>query len=445
VQIEPLNHAFFDIDSFVHFITYMDWERALHYFWAFIILDFPRYVMLDMLIIFVYLPRRKRRQQAWRAARKELFRERPLVSVIAPGKNEGKNIPALAASLPNQTYKHLELIIVDDGSDDDTPVICRRLKKQGVIDTFVRNEIRGGKASAANTALAYVNGKYVIHIDADSTMADDAIERILIPFYLDDEVGIVGGDVRVVGGEKNIVKRLQSIEYMKSISVGRTLASMLGMLRIVAGAFGAFRTDVLRQLHGWDVGPGLDGDITLKFRKLGWKIVHEPSSVCYTNVPGTFTRLAKQRYRWDRSMVRFRMRKHADILMPSANFRWKDFISVVDNLFTTFVLNIMWWAYVISVIFFSADFMLKIFLINYILYFLANVIEYAVALLVHGGTLRKEDYRLAIYLPLMPLYVGLYMRLIRTYAQIMELLHNASYFDAWNPWKVSKIVMRDKL
>jgi len=432
------------IDSFIFFVTHLDAEHAIRYFWSFIMLDFPRYVLLDLVVLFVFLPRRRMQKEKWHAARKALFKERPLISVIAPGKNEGKNIPALAASLPRQTYKHTELIIVDDGSDDDTPLICNRLKKQGLIKAFIRNEIRGGKASAANTALCYVNGKYVVHIDADSTMSEDAIERIIIPFYMDSAIGMVGGDVRAIQSDV-IINRLQCIEYMKTISVGRTLAAMLGMLRIVAGAFGAFRTDVLRQLYGWDVGPGLDGDITLKFRKLGWKIAHEPSSVCFTNVPTSVTKLARQRFRWDRSMVRFRMRKHADILMPSANFRWRDFISVVDNLFTTFVMNIMWWIYIVSIIFFNSEFMFNIFVINYILYFLANVTEYVVALFVHGGTLRRQDYKLALYLPLMPLYTGLYLRVIRTYAQVMELLHHSSYYDAWNPWKVSTVVMRDKL
>jgi len=437
--LDPFNM----IDHFMHFVMHMDTERAVRYFWSFLVVDFPRYILLDFLVLFIYLPQRKRQKKKWDAARTALFHERPLISVIAPGKNEGKHIPALAAALPKQTYKRTELIIVDDGSDDDTSIICNRLKKKGLLTTFVRNEIRGGKASAANTALAYVNGKFVVHIDADTTMRDDAIERIIIPFYMNNKIGIVGGDVRAVRGY-SLVNKLQSIEYMKSISVGRTLASMLGMLRIVAGAFGAFRTDVLRQLHGWDVGPGLDGDITLKFRKLGWEVAHEPTSVCYTNVPATAVKLAKQRYRWDRSMVRFRMRKHADILIPTANFRWRDFISVLDNLFTTFFMNILWWIYVIDIVFFQSRFIVNIFIINYILYFLSNIFEFFVALYVHKGTIRREDYRLLIFLPLMPLYVGLYLRLIRTYAHLMELFHHASFYDAWNPWKVSKVALRDE-
>ena len=77
----------------------------------------------------------------------------PLISIIAPGKNEGENIYKLVKSLNEQTYQKVEIIIVDDGSDDETPIIGRSLEKHGLIDKFVRNHMRGGKASAANLAL----------------------------------------------------------------------------------------------------------------------------------------------------------------------------------------------------------------------------------------------------------------------------------------------------
>jgi biofilm PGA synthesis N-glycosyltransferase PgaC len=71
----------------------------------------------------------------------------------------------------------------------------------------------------------------------------------------------------------------------------------------VSGAFGAFTKDALDRVGGWDIGPGLDGDITVKLRKLGYKIVFEPDAVCQTNVPNTFKKLVKQRLRWDKSIV----------------------------------------------------------------------------------------------------------------------------------------------
>ncbi len=433
------------IEDLIKFITSLSPGQMVAYFWPFFLLDMTRYVFLDFIVIIFYVPRRILHRHKYQQARNLLYKERPLVSVIVPGKNEGKHIPKLADSLSKQTYKNFELVIVDDGSDDDTAVICRELEKQGKIDCFIRNEIRGGKASAANTAFRYSKGKYIVHLDADSHLALDSIETILLPFYMDNNIGAVGGDVRVANAEKDIVTRLQAIEYLKSISTGRTVSSEMGILRIIAGAHGAFRRDVLERLHGWDVGPGLDGDITLKIRKLGFRVVHEPMAICYTNVPEKFRILAKQRFRWDRSMIRFRVRKHRDILMPSANFSLTNFLASAENIFFNLVLDAKWWIYVVQMVIINPSLLGYIFLINFILYFLANVVEFIMACVLLHSSLRRKDYALAFFLPLIPIYTGLFLRTVRTYAYIMEFIHGASYYDKWNPWKVSRIAKEEKL
>jgi len=193
------------------------------------------------------------------------------------------------------------------------------------------------------------------------------------------------------------------------------------------------------------VVPGMDGDITLKIRKLGLKVVHEPHAPCYTNVPVTFARLARQRYRWDRSMVRFRMRKHRDILFPSAQFSALNFLAVVDNIFFNFIMNYKWLVYLAQMLLFAPQLFAYIFVINYFLYFIANCIEYSVAVALYGKTMSRREWALVPFLPLMPPYTGLYLRAVRTYAQIMELLHKASYLDPWNPWKVSTVARRERL
>lgn len=433
------------IEDILTFISELDTLQVLAYFWPFFLLDMTRYLLLDFIVLLSYIPKRFRYCWKYKNARKKLYKERPLVSVIVPGKNEGKHIPSLVHSLDYQSYKHFELIVVDDGSDDQTPNICRALEQEGLIDLFIRNDVRGGKASAANTALTYSRGKYVIHIDADSHLAPDAIETILLPFYLDERVGAVGGDVRIANAEQSIATRLQSIEYMKSLSTGRTVASELGILRIIAGAHGAFRRDILLRLRGWDVGPGLDGDITLKIRKLGFRVVHEPMAVCYTHAPNTFTKLARQRYRWDRSIIRFRLRKHRDILLPSKSFSFTNFIASAENIFFNIVLDIKWWLYIIQLIIFSPDVLVIVFILNYILYLTANTLQFFIAIALLNNTFLRKDYILLLFLPLIPFYTGFYLRLVRTYAYLMELFHSVSYHDKWNPWKVSKIVKKERL
>lgn len=433
------------LNESIQFVLSLDLFRFISYFWYFVLFDFTRYVIIDTVVLVLYFVRRRKESGSRNLARIRLYHEKPLISVIAPGKNEGKHIPALVQSLQEQTYNSFELIIVDDGSDDNSAEICRALHRQGVITKFFRNNYRGGKASAANLALRYAAGKYIVHLDADTRLQEDSIEKIILPFYLDPRIGAVGGDIRVDNIHAGLAPSMQALDYMKTVSTGRLVASHFNILRIVSGAYGAFRKDVLDRLRGWDVGPGLDGDIVLKIRKLGFKVVHEPEAVCYTNVPDTFVKLAKQRYRWDRSMVRFRMRKHGDMLsLVNQNFSWSNFITSVDSIFFNLLLNLKWWLYIIQISVFHTSVLMYIFPINYVLYFVSNVHEYLMACFLFGGNLRKEELRLSLYLPLMPFYTGFYLRFIRTYAYLMEFFFTASFYDRWNPWKVSKQTLERK-
>jgi cellulose synthase/poly-beta-1,6-N-acetylglucosamine synthase-like glycosyltransferase len=433
--------------DFIHdFLNY--WQtvapgKLFRIFWYYFIFDFCRYVVWEFFILIIESFRKQDIRAKQAEAQQQLYQEYPLVSVIAPGKNEGRHIPHLARSLRNQTYKNLEIIIIDDGSDDNTREVCQQAFREGLIDTFFRNDVRGGKASAANMALRFSHGKFIVHLDADSHLKPDAITKLLVPFYMDKKIGAVGGDIRVSNLDASMIATLQGIEYMKTISIGRRVNSFLGIIRIISGAFGAFRRDALIRVGGWDIGPGLDGDITLKFRKSGYKVAFEPESVCFTNVPTTVRKLAKQRYRWDKSLIRFRIRKHLDILLPTANFNFSNFLAVMDNIFFNFILNFKWFIYIIDIIVNFPHVLKYIVLMNYLLYFISNIAQFIIALkLTPDREIAKRYRKLIVYLPLMPLYHGIFIRCIRTYSYLAELLFKKSYEDPWNPWKVSRIAKK---
>ena len=427
------------LDKYVYFISHITFKEFFLMFWFYFLFEFMKYMLIDIWVVIKFKLKEKRVRKLEDEARIKLFRDYPLISVIVPGKNEGPNIHKLSLSLSEQTYNNYELIIVDDGSDDDTALICKDLLKKGIIDKFISNPDRGGKASAANTALKFTKGKLIVHLDADSHLAKNSIETILLPFYMYDNVGAVGGDVRVNNIEKSLATRLQGIEYLKSISMGRFVASELDMMRLISGAYGAFRADVLERLGGWDVGPGLDGDITLKIRKLGYKVLFNIESVCYTNAPFKFKVLAKQRFRWDRSIVRFRLRKHLNILFNS-NFEWSLRLSIFDNIFYNFAFDFFWFLYLVNIIFFYTDLLAFAFISNYLLYVTMNYVKFFLIIFFIGHTFRKKDFSLLLYIPAIPIYTGIFLRLVRIYAHVMELLFKVSYYDRWNPWKVSKVV-----
>ena len=180
-------------------------------------------------------------------------------------------------------------------------------------------------------------GKYIVCLDADSSLDRDALEKILLPFYIDGMVKGVGGCVKVRNYKETICSSLQAFEYLKRIQVGRIVTSELGIYHIISGAFGAFERKTLKEVGYWDIGPGLDGDLTQKIRKAGYKVKFAEDAICMTNVPTKWYKLYHQRIRWSRSFVRFRLRKHADILLPTKNLTgyppWRVWFSTASSIF----------------------------------------------------------------------------------------------------------------
>jgi len=417
----------------------VDMRTFFAFFWPFLIFEFPRYVALDVIGVGLFRLRCHRNRKERDLARERLFKENPLVSILAPGKNEGKHMYKLVKSLQEQTYRNLEIIVVDDGSDDKTSLICRDLERAGLIDRFISNKVRGGKASAANVAYRFSKGDLIVHVDCDCSFDRDAVEKILIPFYLDDHCGAVGGNVKVRNYNQNLATGVQALEYLKNISVGRTVTSYFGIYRVVSGAFGAFRRDILDNIGGWDIGPGLDGDITVKIRKLGYRIYFEPDAICLTAVPDAFHKLAKQRLRWSRSLVRFRLRKHRDVFLPSANFRFLDLISFVENITYNLLLDIKWVFYFVNIMVVAPAAIKLVIPVNILLYTGSNLVELLVAVVFSER--KKIEIKYILYVPLMFLYIGFFLRAVRTIAYVSEFFFKSSYNDPWNPLKTSRKAM----
>jgi biofilm PGA synthesis N-glycosyltransferase PgaC len=428
-MIEPL-------DNFFNYIATVGPGKLVRVFWFFVFFEFVRFFLFELIVLIVWKLNEPKRKRKYTEARTRMMIERPLVSVIVPGRNEGKHIYKLIISLKEQSYTHFELIVIDDGSDDDTEKICKGLQKAGLIDLFIRNDVRGGKASAANLGYRYAKGKIVVHLDADCSYDNDAIEKIIIPFYLNENIGAVGGNVFVRNYKENLCTTLQAIEYADTISAGRITTSYLGIYRVVSGAFGAFLKDALDRVGAWDIGPGLDGDITVKLRKLGYKIAFEPDAVCQTNVPSNFRSLMKQRLRWDKSIIRFRLRKHRDVFYPNAKFTFSNFFSSVENITYNLILNLKWWVYITDLFLNFFNQLQFVFTFNIFLYTTTNFMKFLIFSLFRKRKNESVVYFL-IYIPCMVFYFGLYLRIVRSVAYTQEFFFKKSYQDPWNPQKSS--------
>lgn len=425
------------IDNFFNYIFTVGPLKLIRVFWFFVFFEFMRFFVFELAVLVIWKLNERKRREKLLEGRKRLFIERPLISIIVPGKNEGKHIYNLIISLKEQTYQNFELIVIDDGSDDDTETICKSLQKSGLITMFIRNDVRGGKASAANLGYRYSRGKIVVHLDADCSYDVDAIEKIVIPFYTNENIGAVGGNVLVRNYRENLCTTLQAIEYADTISAGRITTSYLGIYRVVSGAFGAFLKEALDRVGAWDIGPGLDGDITVKLRKLGYKIAFEPEAICQTNVPDNFKKLMKQRLRWDKSIIRFRLRKHKDVFYPNAKFSFSNFFSSLENITYNLVLNLKWWVYIVDLLLHFINQLKFIFTFNILLYTCTNYLKFLTFSLFRKRKNETVSYFL-LYIPCMVFYFGLYLRIVRTIAYTQEFFFKESYNDPWNPQKSSQ-------
>lgn len=439
-----LDFCFDIIDNIIAcFTRNLSLSAVISTYWFLFFVEFPRYYFIELVVAVWFKLTHKRRAIKKEEARMKLYMENPLVTILAPGKNEGKNINKLVRSLNEQTYRNYEIIIVDDGSDDATPLICRDLEKAGLIDLFLRSEVRGGKASAANFGTYYAKGKYIVHLDADSSLDRDAIEKILLPFYYDPKIKAIGGCVKVRNSDESICASMQALEYLKTIQVGRTVTNALGIYHIISGAFGAFETEKLKKIGMWDIGPGLDGDITQKIRKSGDKVYFAEDAICMTNVPVKWHILFKQRQRWSKSLIRFRLRKHFDILMPHRHFTFLNWISNMENLLYEFLFNFLWLFYMITLIFMHTDRLLEIFVIGWMIRVCFSMVAFLVIMMISERA--REEIKLFPYIFFNTFYAGYFLRIARLIAHTKELFFFSSYKDPWNPKKTSELAQVERI
>ncbi len=265
-------------------------ETAL--FWVFtvaVVLGIARLVLIGLLAIIQRL--RQHQERGVPVA------YTPGVSVIVPAFNEEKVIVQTISSLLNQRYAGaLEIVVVDDGSSDDTAVICEEAYGGHPQVTIFRTE-NGGKASALNFGIARARHEVVIGLDADTVFDDDTVAELVQPLE-DPKVAAVAGNAKV-GNRINLVTRWQALEYVTSQNLDRRAFALLDCITVVPGAVGAWRREVVLQVGGFREDTlAEDQDLTLAMRRAGYSVAYADGAVAYTEAPDTLRGLAKQRFRW---------------------------------------------------------------------------------------------------------------------------------------------------
>jgi cellulose synthase/poly-beta-1,6-N-acetylglucosamine synthase-like glycosyltransferase len=291
----------------------------------------------------------------------DLFRNplAPAVSLIVPAHNEGPVIIAAVHALSALRYPRFEVVVVDDGSTDDTferlhaefdlveipYVMPHEVPHRGELlsvyaarnapdKLLVARKRNGGKADALNVGINLARHELICMVDADSILDHDALLSVVKPFADDPSrvvatggvVGIANG-CRVTGGRivdvrmpRRWLTRIQVVEYLRAFLTGRTGWSRIGGLVVISGAFGLFRRDILVRVGGMALDTvGEDAEIVVRIHRrlredgYDYRVVFVAETISWSQAPSALPELGRQRRRWHRGLAEL-LRTHRTMI-----------------------------------------------------------------------------------------------------------------------------------
>jgi cellulose synthase/poly-beta-1,6-N-acetylglucosamine synthase-like glycosyltransferase len=224
------------------------------------------------------------------------------------------------ASLMELDYPEYEVVVVDDGSSDDTLARAAAWEgRHGPVEVKVVTKRNGGKAAALNAGIAASKHPFLLCMDADSYLEPKTLLRA-VQHFGDPSVGAVAGNVKVENRGKLITK-LQALEYIEGLNMPRRAQGFVAAVNIVPGPVGMFRREALEEVGGYETDTfAEDADLTLKLMAAGWRVVYEDAAVAWSEAPERWMDLVQQRYRWTRGILQTIRKRKGLFLRPFPDF-----------------------------------------------------------------------------------------------------------------------------
>ncbi len=271
----------------------------------------------------------------------------PSVSVIAPAFNESRTIVENVRALLSLYYNNFEVIVVNDGSTDDSfnkimqaydlekvnyffdyRIPCQRIrgvyksKNRSFYNLIVIDKINGGKADALNAGINVSHNQLICSIDVDSIMEPDALLKMVKPFLEETDKKVIGaggvvrianssdiqgGQIKKVNLPRKFLARVQVLEYTRAFLMGRMAWARLDGLLLISGALGLFDRETVIKCGGYSIETvGEDMELVVRMRRYmsdngeKYKVTYIPDPLCWTEVPSSLKVLGRQRNRWTR-------------------------------------------------------------------------------------------------------------------------------------------------
>jgi cellulose synthase/poly-beta-1,6-N-acetylglucosamine synthase-like glycosyltransferase len=390
---------------------------------AALIFDIPRYTLsLVSLALF-----------GWRGKQRGVL-SGASVSVIIPTFNGGSGLGRTIASLHRQTLRPREIIVVDDGSTDDTRAIAERARALGTVDVVICHGTRCGRSAAINAAARFASGDLLLTVDADTVFEPDAL-ALLAAVFRDPRVGGASGNIAIRNESDSIWTGLQSVEYLMSISAGRAVLDIVGAIACLSGACSMYRRDVFMRQGGLDVGPGEDLEFSLRLRRLGYHVRFVPDAWAETDGPAGGVSLLRQRARWDRDALRIRFMMYGELRFFHRYERLPDTLQRLDFIIFDLIPTLSFPFYLVYVVVLFGPNAIFFLVGIYLLLLWISLFNLALAHLMFDR--RSSLFALGMSL-IFPFYQGVYLKCGRFVSYSSEILFATSCRDDFVPPRVRR-------
>lgn len=264
----------------------------------------------------------------------------PGVSVIVPAHNESLAIVETIESLLSQTYPDIEIIVVNDGSTDDTAAIIDGYARRGRIRAL-HLATNQGKAAAMRVATLAARHEYLVCVDGDAVLDRHAVHWLVRHFIDGHRVGAVTGNPRV-RTRSTLIGKLQVGEFSSIIGLIKRAQRIYGRVFTVSGVVVAFRKSALHHVGYWDLDKLTDDiDISWRLQMHHWAIRFESNALCWILMPETLRGLWRQRLRWAQGGVEVTLAHFRDLLIWRRRHMWP--------VLAEFCLSILW-SYTIAIL-----------------------------------------------------------------------------------------------
>ena len=389
-----------------------------------LIFDIPRYTFSLVSLALFGVTRGDAEAPAVRAS----------ISVIIPTFNGGAGLEPSITSLHRQTLRPVEIIVVDDGSTDNTREIAERARALGLVDTVICHGTRCGRSAAINAAARFARGDLLLTVDADTVFEPTAVARLAAVFD-DPRVGGASCNIAISNGRDSIWTGLQSVEYLMSISAGKSILDVLGAIACLSGACSMYRRETFLQHGGLDVGPGEDLEYSLRLRRLGHLIRFVPDAWAETDGPVKGINLLRQRARWDRDALRIRFMMYGELRFFHRLERLPDTLQRLDFIVFDLIPTLSLPFYLTYIVLLFGTNAILFLAAMYVLLLSISIFNMTLAFAMFNRTIGFFGLGAAL---IFPFYQGVYMKCARFFSYSSEIIFATSRHDDFVPPRVRR-------